>query len=240
MIKFDKLAIPNTDGSMSTFDENMKYDDIGVAVLLSTIPPSGSSIPPQHILIANAHLHRDAQYADVKLIQTIMLMNQLTALVMMAQEEGRLGFEMGVPGDPRIPIVTCGDLNSLPDSSVIQYLSNGMISNDHVDLHDHSYDNFLSCVCESVRLPSGEMVLMHPFKLKPAYTNEMLYSTYTHKFKGINDYIFYSSDYLTPTGLLGPVSMDWFKQYKVVGCPNPHYSSDHFSLLCEFMLKLPL
>ena len=47
-------------------------------------------------------------------------------------------------------------------------------------------------------------------------------------------YIFYSSDFLTPISLLGPVSTDWLKQYKIIGCPNPHFPSDHFPLLCEY------
>lgn len=44
-------------------------------------------------------------------------------------------------------------------------------------------------------------------------------------FKGIIDYIFYSKQSMVPLGLLGPLSADWFKEHKVVGCPHPHVPS---------------
>ena len=30
---------------------------------------------------------------------------------------------------------------------------------------------------------------------------------------------------MVPLGLLGPLSADWFKEHKVVGCPHPHVPS---------------
>ena len=62
------------------------------------------------------------------------------------------------------------------------------------------------------------------------------YTNFTFDFKGVIDYIFYSADFLTPLGLMGPVSMDWARECKVIGCPNPHFPSDHFPLLCQFEL----
>lgn len=45
------------------------------------------------------------------------------------------------------------------------------------------------------------------------------------EFKGIIDYIFYSKQSMVPLGLLGPLSPEWFKEHKVVGCPHPHVPS---------------
>lgn len=54
----------------------------------------------------------------------------------------------------------------------------------------------------------------------------MVYSfCYSFDFRGIIDYIFYSKQSMTPLGLLGPLSPDWFKENKVVGCPHPHVPS---------------
>ena len=73
----------------------------------------------------------DPEFSDVKLIQTIMLMNELDSIVIRAQNERGIGFKTAIPGTPGIPVVVCADLNSLPDSSVVQYLMNGRIPTDH-------------------------------------------------------------------------------------------------------------
>lgn len=231
----------HAEGSESMLNRVMVRDNIGIAILLEVQPPSNSTMPPQHILVANAHIHWDPEYADVKLIQTVMLMNELDSIVMKAQSEKGLGYKTAVPGTPGIPIVACCDLNSLPDSSVVQYLMNGKIPTDHPDLREHGYEGFLARFSASIRpgmrSPLGKPELVHQFNLKHAYSeNQIEYTNFTHDFKGMIDYIYYSSDFLTVTGLLGPVSMDYLKQFKIVGCPNPHFPSDHFSLLCEFKL----
>ena len=238
LIEFNQLAMANSEGSESMLNRVMLRDNIGIAVLLVMNPPNNSHMRSQHILVANAHIHWDPEYADVKLIQTVMLMNELDSIVMKAQGERGIGFKTAVPGAPGIPVVMCGDLNSLPDSSVIKFLMNGKIPTDHVDLHNRGYDGFLSRFATSVHSPHGKPELVHQFNLQHVYNKkQMLCSNYTPNFKGMIDYIFYSSDFLTTTGVLGPVSMDWMKQFKIMGCPNPHFPSDHFSLLCEFMLK---
>lgn len=34
---------------------------------------------------------------------------------------------------------------------------------------------------------------------------------------------------MVPLGLLGPLSPEWFKEHKVVGCPHPHVPSGKFT-----------
>ncbi len=41
---------------------------------------------------------------------------------------------------------------------------------------------------------------------------------------------------MKPLGYLGPISQEWLDENKVVGCPHPHITSDHFSLLVELGL----
>lgn len=55
-------------------------------------------------------------------------------------------------------------------------------------------------------------------------------------FKGIIDYIFYSKQSMTPLGLLGPLSADWFREHKIVGCPHPHIPSGnkHLTFIFDF------
>ena len=128
---------------------------------------------------------------------------------------------------PGVPVIMCCDLNSLPDSSVVEYLRTGRIATSHRDMQGHGYDGFLQRFSASVRggirAPSGKPEVVHQFNLRRTYSGQMEYTNFTFDFKGVIDYIFYSADFLTPLGLMGPVSMDWARECKVIGCPNPHF-----------------
>ena len=90
----------------------------GQIVLISPFssPAPAPDNARQLMLVANVHIHWDPEYSDVKLIQTIMFMNELKKIM----DEESVSFRPG--GTPRsqeacpIPLVLCGDLNSLPDS----------------------------------------------------------------------------------------------------------------------------
>src|SRR6218665_844965 len=56
-------------------------------------------------------------------------------------------------------------------------------------------------------------------------------------FKGTIDYVFYSRDSIRPLGILGPLDQEWFRQNRVIGCPNPQVPSDHLPLLVEFEMQ---
>ena len=72
-----------------------------------------------------------------------------------------------------------------------------------------------------------------------AYNQELMpFTNYTFEFKGIIDYIFYPKMTMKPLGILGPISDEWIKEGKIIGCPHPHIPSDHFSLLVEMGLTL--
>lgn len=73
--------------------------------------------PPQErqlILVANAHMHWDPEYSDVKLIQTMMFLSELKSIAERASGSVATGSPTSDPS--AIPIVLCADLNSLPDS----------------------------------------------------------------------------------------------------------------------------
>ena len=240
LIEFNQLAMAHAEGSDAMLNRVMLKDNIGIAALLEVKDNSGMHMPSQHVLVANAHIHWDPEFADVKLIQTLMLTNELNTIIMRAQSERGIGFKTPIQGMPGVPVIMCCDLNSLPESSVVEYLRTGRIATSHADLQGHGYEGFLQRFSASVqggiRAPSGKPELVHQFNLRRTYNGQMDYTNYTYDFKGVIDYIFYSADFLTPLGLLGPVSMEWIRQCKVIGCPNPHFPSDHFPLLCQFEL----
>lgn len=73
---------------------------------------------------------------------------------------------------------------------------------------------------------NNEKEFIHAFQLASAYTPEMMpYTNYTYDFKGIIDYIFYPRQSMKPLGILGPISEEWLKEGKIIGCPHPHIPS---------------
>lgn len=68
----------------------------------------------QLLLMANAHMHWDPEYSDVKLVQTMMFLSEVKNIVDKATRSLKLS---SVSGETNaIPLVLCADLNSLPDS----------------------------------------------------------------------------------------------------------------------------
>lgn len=72
----------------------------------------------QLLLIANAHMHWDPEYSDVKLVQTMMFLSEVKNIVDKATRSLKLS---SVSGETNaIPLVLCADLNSLPDSGKLR------------------------------------------------------------------------------------------------------------------------
>ncbi|WAQ95831.1 CNOT6-like protein [Mya arenaria] len=202
LIEFNQLAMANAEGGL---------------------PPEGKI--NQRLLITTAHMHWDPEFSDVKLIQTMMLMSELKKVV----EESNASIQSTEQGDCNsIPIILCGDLNSLPES--------GKVPSNHIDFKELGYEASL----QAFNCHDTSTHLTHMFRLAKAYEdNIMKYTNYTFEFKGIIDYIFYSRKYMNLLGVLGPMDENWFIENKVVGCPHPHIPSDHFSLFVEFEMPVP-
>lgn len=236
LIEFNQLAMANSEGSDHMLNRVMPKDNIGLAALLKVKESAWESVPPeqtassQPILVCTAHIHWDPEFCDVKLIQTMMLSNELKTMLDEAGHSFRPGYKFDVNN---VQLVLCGDFNSLPDSGVIEFLSAGRVSMDHQDFKELGYKSCLQRIsnCDT---PNE---FTHSFKLASAYSEDIMpYTNYTFDFKGIIDYVFYSKQGMIPLGLLGPISADWLRENKVAGCPHPHIPSDHFPLLVELEL----
>lgn len=66
----------------------------------------------QPILVCTAHIHWDPEFCDVKLIQIMMLANELNTIL----EEANRNYRNVNHHQPPIQLLLCGDFNSLPDS----------------------------------------------------------------------------------------------------------------------------
>ncbi|XP_069163074.1 CCR4-NOT transcription complex subunit 6-like isoform X5 [Procambarus clarkii] len=250
LIEFNQLAMANHDGSEDMLNRVMTKDNIGLAALLetkeaaweNTVLPDKSQVN-QSVLVCTAHIHWDPEFCDVKLIQTIMLMSEIRQIIGQIVDESQHRSRLGRKIDPgSIQLLLCGDLNSLPDSGVVEFLTKGSVSMDHEDFKGFGYKTCLQKIAMTKNnnslVNSSANIYTHNYRLSAAYDFAiMAYTNYTYDFKGIIDYIFHSSDTMSSLGVLGPIDPDWFRENKVMGCPHPHIPSDHFSLLVQLEMR---
>ena len=87
------MAIEHANGHEDMLNRVMTKDNIALAALLQTkeacwengLPPSEKEVG-QHILVCSAHIHWDPEFCDVKLIQTMMLMERLREITETCQD----------------------------------------------------------------------------------------------------------------------------------------------------------
>ncbi|KAF3308273.1 Glucose-repressible alcohol dehydrogenase transcriptional effector, variant 2 [Orbilia oligospora] len=234
VINFQQLAINRPDMKKATdiFNRVMPRDDVATIIYLENKLTGG------RMIVANAHLFWNPVFEDVKLIQTAVLMEELGKLAnkyvanpppsKIQKVEGQEEIpEVKYPNGASIPLVVCGDFNSLGDSGVYELITKGAIDAHHPTLGGRDYG------------PYSEEGISHPFNLKSAYSifPDFPFTNYTPGFNGVIDYIWYSSNCMQVTGLLGEVDKEYMS--KVAGFPNVHFPSDHLMIQAEFYMKPP-
>jgi len=75
-----------------------------------------SAAKKQLVLIATCHVHWDPEFCDVKLIQTMMFMHRLQNIIKEAQATV---LPPSSSDCNQVPVILCGDLNSLPESGIV-------------------------------------------------------------------------------------------------------------------------
>lgn len=110
--------------------------------------------------VTTGHIHWDPEHSDVKVIQTILWTAELWAYIDRFLKTSRnaakqlsptlsrsvpLSSKIPVPGPfspaANMPVILCGDLNSLPESGVVEFLTSGSLSLTHSDFlnYGHKY-----------------------------------------------------------------------------------------------------
>lgn len=243
VINFGQTAVrrPDAKGQDDIYNRLWQKDHIAVVIFLEN-RQTGS-----RFIVVNGHLYWDPSFKDVKLIQTAILMEEITKLsdkyakwppctdktaFRFSEAEGTPDLAPAEPapsveytsGD-QIPLLMCGDFNSSPGSAAYNLIVNGHLPEEHPDLEQRLYGNL------------SRVGMTHPFKLRSTYGSigEMSFTNYTPDFKDILDYIWYSSNSLQVSALLGEVDKDYLQ--RVPGFPNFHFPSDHVALFAEFSVK---
>ncbi|PVV03881.1 hypothetical protein BB560_001627 [Smittium megazygosporum] len=228
LLEFQPSALNRTDFKKSEdfFNRFMTKDNIcGFSILQLKDKSPG---PPQFIIVANAHIHWNPEYTDVKMVQVAMLMEELKKVVSKISKISEVipntnknysgtsagGSSNNNSGLENVPetdsnyktvnqpcVLICGDFNSTPDSGLYEFLSTSKLSKTHTDLAKlESYSDY------SIK------GLGHDFKLKSAYSSVSgpdFVTNYTPTFKGEIDFIWYSTHKLHLVGILGPLNPKW-------------------------------
>jgi CCR4-NOT transcription complex subunit 6 len=213
------LQRPDFKKSDDIYNRVMTKDNIAVMTILENKETLA------RVLVANSHIHWDPSYADVKLVQVGMMMDDMEKFASKHLKPCASTVDSSSPQPPKqkgpvyattadLPTIICGDFNSTPDSGVVEYLSKGAIKQDHDDFGNHVYGSYTT---------EG---ISHPLSLKNAYAclDEMPFTNYTPGFKGMLDYIWYSGNTIDALSLLGPIEPTYLN--KVVGFPNAHFPSE--------------
>ena len=248
LIDFANTAInrPDMKGEHDTFNRVMPRDHIAVASFLE------NRMTGSRMMVVNAHIFWDPAFADVKLVQVAIMMEQLSkqadrwakqppctdkTAIRNADMDGQDNQDaieepavqprpsLKYSSGPDIPLIICGDFNSAAGTGVYDLITTGSLPGNHVDLGNRRYGNFTR---------DG---MAHPFKLKSAYTEpeQLSFTNYVPTFSGIIDYIWYSENALEVRELLGNVDEDYLR--KVPGFPNHHFPSDHLAIKADFTVK---
>lgn len=242
----EAVSRPGVRASADMVNRVFMKDHIATVVLLE------NRMTGSRIIVANTHMFWDPAFKDVKLIQAAVMMEELTRLSKLYAERGPCtnkklwsftdadddastepaqepgpsqSYEFGT----QIPMIICGDFNSGYGSAVYNLITQRQLKAGHPDLAGYNYDYYT------------EKGMEHPFTLKSSYgdspdaiKSSLQFTNYTPGFTDVLDYIWYSSNSLRVTGLLGKVDDEYLS--KVPGFPNVHFPSDHLALVAEFVV----
>ncbi|MFS7962679.1 putative poly(A)-specific ribonuclease [Helianthus anomalus] len=199
------------------------------------------NLKARSILVGNVHVLFNPSRGDIKLGQIRLFLDKAHTL---SQTWGN------------IPVILGGDLNSMPQSAIYQF-----IASSELNIQNHERKRISGQICpldyprfgsqcsrwskEELKLATGSeesTYLRHNLKLNSAYYGvpasrltrdchgEPLATSFHSKFMGTVDYIWHTDD-LVPVKVLETLPIEILK--KTRGLPSKMWGSDHLALVCE-------
>ncbi|KAK7244689.1 hypothetical protein RIF29_39514 [Crotalaria pallida] len=232
-VEFNKAAQSLTDATIQdtqkkTALNRLVKDNVALIVVLEAKvnnQPVDSPGKRQLLCVANTHVNVHQDLKDVKLWQVHTLLKGLEKIAASAD----------------IPMLVCGDFNSVPGSAPHALLAMGKVDPAHPDLAVDPLGILRqSKVVHQLPLVSAYSSFARTFGLGfeqhkrrlDGTTNEPLFTHFTRDFIGSLDYIFYTADSLVVESLLELLDEESLR--KDTALPSPEWSSDHIALLAEF------
>uniref|UniRef100_A0A2N9FZ37 poly(A)-specific ribonuclease n=1 Tax=Fagus sylvatica TaxID=28930 RepID=A0A2N9FZ37_FAGSY len=234
-VEFNKAAQSWTDSQLPSAQKKTALnrlfkDNVALIVVLEAkFSNQGADNPGkrQLLCVANTHVNVHHELKDVKLWQVHTLLKGLEKIAASAD----------------IPMLVCGDFNSVPGSAPHALLAMGKVDPLHPDLAADPLGilrpnsklvhqlPLVSAYSSFARMGVGLGLEQQRRRLDPS-TNEPLFTNCTRDFIGTLDYIFYTADSLTVESLLELLDEESLR--KDTALPSPEWSSDHIALLAEF------
>jgi CCR4-NOT transcription complex subunit 6 len=199
-----------------------RKDNIAQVMMLNFKSYGKKNSPDRRVCIANTHIHSQPANSDVKLWQVNYLLRTLKELV--RKQETKV--------NDCIPLVLCGDFNSVPGSVVHSLLANGSVDPTHEDLKVDPCGVLQPTAMFQHNLPLASAYSSYnSHSLLMGCAGEPKSTTFACDFKGTLDYIFYTRTNLKVESLLELIG-------ETAAGPNsslPSYvwSSDHIALLAQ-------
>ncbi|KAG6603172.1 Carbon catabolite repressor protein 4-like 1, partial [Cucurbita argyrosperma subsp. sororia] len=199
-VEFNKAAQSLTDAQIPTAQKKstltrLAKDNVALIVVLEAKfgNQGADNLGKRQLLcVANTHVNDHQDLKDVKLWQVSTLLKGLEKIAVSAD----------------IPMLVCGDFNSVPGSAPHSLLALGKVEPSHPDLAVDPLNLFrppsklihklqlVSAYSSFARMGSGIGSEKQRKRLDPT-TNEPLFTNCTRDFIGTLDYIFYTVDSLT-------------------------------------------
>ena len=231
------------------FDPDRLTNNVGMMVALKH-RQSGKVF-----IVANIHVYWNPQFPEIKLEQTLFLIESLRTF--------QQSITTTTASSTEIPTLICGDFNSLPDSEVYELLAKGKTSiSRYSPTKKESLQPTSNCVyfsnrsrlenlhrniltqevtpitTEDINEGTKELVIFkQSLKLESVYTSgnrsEPAFTNYTANFVGCLDYI-WKSPTVAVQALLEPI--DATEASKLGSLPSMIYPSDHISLLVKIRI----
>ncbi|KAK8628809.1 hypothetical protein V6N13_009392 [Hibiscus sabdariffa] len=236
-VEFNKAAQSLTEVAVQSTQKKVALnrlvkDNVALIVVLEAkFSTQGADNPGkrQLLCVANTHVNVPPELKDVKIWQVHTLLKGLEKIAASAD----------------IPMLVCGDFNSVPGSAPHSLLAMGKLDPLHPELlvdplailRPHSkLTHQLPLVSAYSPFARGVgLGLEHQRRKMDITTNEPLFTNCTRDFIGTLDYIFYTADSLTVESLLELLDEDSLR--KDTALPSPEWSSDHIALLAEFRFQ---
>ncbi|KAK1351978.1 Carbon catabolite repressor protein 4-like [Heracleum sosnowskyi] len=174
--------------------------------------------------VANTHIHADSNFQDAKMFQVVNFIKGLEEI-----------------SNSQIPLLICGDMNSLPKSDPYKFVREGKVRHISNKLRDPLGIQKHMVFCHSMRLASAYASLIQSENVERKQKAKMNIKTGEPKFTNFGsghprtlDYIFYTETDLKVEKLLELLDK---KNVGGLALPSHLWSSDHIALMASFSYK---
>lgn len=220
-IEFTKLILADKrfNENVDIINRNMNKDNIALITVLKA--------KEYLLIVVNVHILWDESFKDVKLMQCIILIEEINKIKIKHPTGG---------------LILGGDLNSLYSSGVYELLTKNRIEPHHQDFGLYNYHPFSS------------YGFSHNINLKDSYKcekkkcfedNDLIFSSesekdilrhtnFTSTFQGVIDYLLYGEK-IQCLNVLSDYEDEYYN--KVVGFPTIHCGSDHILIAGRYCFK---